>query len=192
MSTTALLCNLIPAFIVLYYFVRGWTRGALYMVISVIRLIGSFLIAQIASRYIADYLMQNPVVRSQIATFALNNQYSLNALPGASLLLSGRVINDTIESISWWIIYAICFIIVMAIIVIIFSLLLRLAIDFNKIPVLGFFNKLGGTIFGLIYGLALTLILIYIVSFILNILGYHDLALALTSSWLPILFRTYY
>ena len=72
---------------------------------------------------------------------------------------------------------------------VLFSLILRVAINFNKIPILGIINRLFGCLGGLIYGLIITLILIYMVSFILNLLGYYQIQQVLMSSWLPVLFR---
>ena len=73
---------------------------------------------------------------------------------------------------------------------IIFSYLLKLAFNFNKIPILGLFNRLVGIFFGLIFGLINTLILIYLIAFILGLLNQTVIEQALITSWLPVLFRT--
>ncbi len=189
-NTLILLCNVIPAMIVLYYIFKGWVKGGLYMLILVVKLFGSFIITRFLSNYSANLLYSNSTVKNQITSFVLNNKETLTQLPGASLLFTGGIIQNNLEGISFWIIYFLSFIIIFLLLMIIFSLILKAAINFNKIPILGVINKLLGSLEGLIFGLVLVLILIYMVSFILNLFGYYEIQQVLMSSWLPVIFRT--
>lgn len=191
MNALTIFCNLIPALIVLYYFFRGWERGALYLVASLAKYYLSFFIARFASVYVADFLMQNTNIKSYAINFALEHQSEITKLPGAFFLFTGTDIQQNIEGIAWWILNLASFFIILIVLSIIFSIILRLFVKLNKIPVLGFFNQALGGFTGIVLGLGIALVLTYFFAIFFNLIGETEISQALLSSWLPVLFRKY-
>lgn len=187
-----LFCNLIPGLIILYYLFDGWNKGALFMLVSLVRLFGSYYIARFLSNMTAQFLLTIPFIRSTITSIAANHQTVLTQLQGGALLFTGQNLDISMDTIAWWILYFICFVVIFGVLMIFFAYLLRLSKAFNRVPVLGTVNRLLGVAEGLVFGIGFTLLLIYIAVFIFRIIGEDQLSNSLLSSWLPVMFRTYF
>lgn len=188
LDTLTIFSNLIPALIILFFVYDGWKKGALFMLINLLKLIVAYFVARILSEYLTNYLMTLPVVRSQITNVALNYSDSLNGMFGALLLLTGNTLQNTLQNIAWWLIYGISYTVIFTMILILISIIQKIALKANKIPVLGTANRLLGAIEGLLFGTGFTLVAIYIVIFILNLTDYKELSQVLNTSWLPEIF----
>lgn len=184
-----IIVNVLTALLVIYYMVDGWTKGALYMLVLIIRLLGSYLIARFLSSGIVSYLMTLPVIRSHIASIAAGQQSIISQMTGAVYLLTGSTMQSTLETIAYWILYALIFAIIFIILMVIFAVLLKLSKAFNEIPVLGVFNRTIGAIEGLLFGIVNTLILVYIIAVVIRLAGEEQLSSVLLNSWLPTAFR---
>lgn len=189
MDTLILFSNLIPGLFILLFVVNGWVNGILYSLLTLVQFFGSYYITRIVSNLITDTLLKIPIVRSKVLNLAVEYSGALKQIPGFNIILDAGIINTSIEGIARWLVYIVVFIIVFFLLMIIFTTIIRLTLNFNKIPVLGIVNRLTGAVFGFVYGLLITLLLIYIFSFIFSILGKTEIAQGLLNSWLPVLFR---
>lgn len=188
-SILYIICNILTALLVIYFIVDGWTKGALYMLVLIIRLFGSYFIARFLSSGFVSYLMTLPVIRSHIATIAAGNQNIVSQMVGAVYLFTGSSMQSTLETVAYWILYALTFAIIFAVLMIVFAVLLKMTKAFNEIPVLGTFNRIIGAVEGLFFGIISTLILVYIMAIVIRLAGEETLSSVLLNSWLPTVFR---
>ncbi len=182
--------GLITALLVLYYVFDGYSKGALYMLIYMVRLFGSFFITRFICDRLSAYLMDVSSIRSAIYSFAAHNMQALLKVPGISFLFSGRTLTEAVEPVAQWILYMLCFIVVFVLLMLLFSYLLKISKIVNKVPVLGCFNRIVGGAEGLIYGVLFTLLLINMAAFVFSLFGETGVSQALMSSWLVRFFET--
>lgn len=180
-----ILCNIIPIILILVFIVDGWIKGALYMLVSIIRLVFSYYIAQLMGSLVANFLISIPYVNEQIAKVAMSQQSNFTNIPGLAFFINVGTFQNMVETITWWIIYGISFVIIFFLLMVFFTIILKITKFANKVPVLGKVNKLIGALEGLVFGVFIMIIVVYIAVFVLNIIGNHTMANILLTSWLP-------
>lgn len=187
-NTLGIFCNLIPALLIIVFVIDGWNKGALSMLVNLVRFIVSYFLTRVLSRMIASFIISTPFIKSQLANVALNYSDSLNKMFGVLIFLTGQSLQNNLENVMWWLVYTISFIILFSLMMIFFSVVVKISLKANKVPVVGKVNKIIGGLEGLVFGTVLTLLLVYIAAFVLEIFGYTSISQAFLSSWLPTLF----
>ncbi|HOJ84678.1 MAG TPA: CvpA family protein [Bacillota bacterium] len=132
-----------------FYFIGGLIQGALKQIFNLFGFIIALALAFLGSRYLSGY-----------CTAFLKPEYFMpyeEVLQRVGVTLTHQEMMDLAGG-------AITFLALLAVLLILFKLLLHWLTAANKIPVIGFFNRLGGALLGLLIGLLVNFAIINAVS----------------------------
>lgn len=159
--------DIIVAAILLIFAVVGFKRGFIKSIASTVSLVASFVLAWMISPAVADFLIllgvKEQIYEKVSATLGSGGAESLSALPEAvsNAIMTGQadVLTKTAISVAEICVNIIAFVSVLIIVRILIWILVKTLNLIAKLPVISFFNRSLGLVFGAAQGILVVFIL---------------------------------
>lgn len=156
-----ILLDILVLVIILLYALKGWRRGFILSVFSIVGYFISLIMARAFAPKITRYLIVNTNVSSWVDNLLGDKLKNVTQINVPTNMVTGFA-TETILSV-------ICFFIIFGVTSLIIFNIGQLANGVTRLPVVGKVNRFGGMVFGTIKGFLLAFIVLALLSFVVNI-----------------------
>lgn len=177
--------DLLIVFVFIFSMISGFRKGLILSLAALFSFVISFIVANKYYERLSIFLISNTKLLEEIKSLIpvdiqsnMNNGVSLENLPNGAhsyitqLFMGGDLpfMDEFLNAIAKGIIHIISFLLIFLIIRIILSVFVRGINSIFKLPILNFFNKIGGGVIGIIRGIVSNIVIVSIL-YIIAIVG---------------------
>lgn len=152
--------DIIAIAVIVLYAYKGWKRGMILSIFSIIGYIVSLAVARAYSAELTNFLIENTGIDKFIDGFLGDKIRTAVQIDLATDMMTGFATNAVINAIAFFIIFSVTSLIIFN--------LGKLLNGINRIPVIGKINRFGGMIFGTIKSLILIFIILAVISLVVS------------------------
>lgn len=153
--------DILVIIVILLYALKGWRRGFILSVFSIVGYFISLIMARAFSPKATRYLIVNTSIDNWLDSLLGDKLRSVTQMNIPTNMVTGFA-TETLLGV-------ICFFVIFSITSLIIFNIGQLTKGVNRLPVIGKANRFGGLAFGTIKGLLLTFIVLALLSFVVNI-----------------------
>lgn len=152
--------DLLAVIIIFLYAFKGWRRGLILSVVSIIGYILSLAVARAFSPDLTRFLIDNTGISRWVDSLLGDKIRDITQMNIPTDMVTGMATQTVVNAISFFVIFSITSMIV-------FNIVKSLN-GIGKLPVIGTLNRFGGLIFGSAKALILIMIVLAVLSFVVK------------------------
>lgn len=155
-----IMLDFLAVIIICIYAFKGWRRGLILSILSIVGYIISLVVARAFSSDLTKFLIDNTGIDHWVDSFLGDRMRDMMQMDIPTQMVTGFATEAIVNAISFFIIFSITSMIVFNIA----NFLNRI----GKLPVIGTLNRFGGLIFGIAKAFILIMIVLAVLSFVVN------------------------